>query len=213
MRHFIIILLCLLMYNTDAQEETFSPFSISLGAGFPNKIQATSSGIVKVFKLNRDVGSSTPFYMISGEYRPNRSIGIGPYFGYFKSDSEILGVVDLIGSLLGNEQILGRSEYRVFSLGIRGVAYRDLLGIQRLETYAATFIGYNIVDDDISLDLTGDDTIDGLLSTFASNINYPSISYEVNVGGRYHFSELFAAYVEAGFGNYLVNAGITYKLK
>lgn len=209
-----LIILCMLLSTITFSQETFERgrFDINVGAGFPNKVHATSDVAGSLFNIDADSGSSSPFFMVSGEYRINERYGIGPYVGYFKGDSEILGVVSIIDQILGNGNVVGNTSYSVTSVGIRLAAYRKLFDVPKLYTYASTILGYNFVKDESSIQLFEDDLINSVASSFISEINYPTISYEVNIGAKYYVADQIALYLEGGIGNYLLNAGAVYSM-
>jgi len=224
-----IALVCLIVFSVVtgwAQEEKpdYSPFEkgqslISLGAGFPNTYHAGADIGSSILGVDKDNGSSSPQIIFNYEYGLNDDIGIGIYTAYFTATNEILSGAGLLGSIFGAPQNFGESKYSVVSIGGKLAAHREL--IRGLDTYATTYLGYNIVNqDDVNIapgtsfevPLLGTFNASDVTNLVLNEISYPTFTYEINAGGRYFFDENFAIFGEAGIGRYLVHAGLTYRL-
>lgn len=228
-KQFFIISFCLVISQFSFGQEDFSEFEkgkslLSFGVGFPNTYHAgvdlgtSILGGITGLDTNDDNGSSSPQLILNYEYGITENIGIGLYSAYFSADNEILTTANLIGGLFGSEGgvNVGETNYSVVSIGGKLAVHEQL--INKLDTYATTYVGYNIVNQD-DINVSSDPlfsvfgnafTVDDAVNLVNNEISYPTFSYEVNVGGRYYFSEKFAGYGEAGLGRYLVNAGLTY---
>lgn len=118
------------------------------------------------------------------------SIGVGGYLGYASSKWEY----SYFGGTWGYK-------YTNFILGARGSFHYPL--IERLDTYTGLMIGFNVV----SAKETG--TIDPLYSYNASS---SGLIWSWYAGGRYYFTDNFAAMAEIGYGIAWLNIGVALKL-
>lgn len=221
---FLLISVITLGHSQEKQEDISlykkGQSELSFGLGFPNTYHASVDLASSLLGVDEDNGSSSPLFIVGYEYGINENIGLGIYSSYFSSDNEILSSLGTVGSLLGVPLNLGNTKYNVVSFGGKLAYHRKI--IPKLDTYATTYLGYNIVNDDIDINLnTGFSvevpiigTVDEerVLNEVIRQIEYPSFTYEVNAGGRYYFNENFGMYGEAGIGRYLVNAGFTYRM-
>jgi len=110
-------------------------------------------------------------------------IGVGPYFGY---------------SSYKYSYLTSGYKYSNLILGARGNFHYPLL--DKLDTYTGLLLGFNIV----SSKWTGDGT-DPLNATSGG------VAWAWFVGGRYYFSESFAAMLELGYGIAYLNLGVALK--
>lgn len=225
MKNFILIsLLILPVVVFSQQRQTFGKgiINVNLGAGFPNKthaaIDAASSLSGILGGSNRvsrsDNGSSTPFFNLSADYGINDQVSLGVFTGYFRSTNEVSAASSLIDTILGNEsRTLGKTTYNVISIGGKLIVHRPILkDIEKLDTYASTYYGYNIVKDDTTLNVSDNGTINSLANTLFDQTKFPKVTYEINAGAKYAISDNISIFGEAGYGRFLVNAGLTYTL-
>ena len=118
------------------------------------------------------------------------SIGVGGYLGYASSKWEYT----YFGGNWGYK-------YTNFILGARGSFHYPL--VDKLDTYTGLMLGFNVV----SAKEFGD--IDPLYNYSASS---SGLIWSWYAGGRYYFSEKFAAMAEIGYGIAWLNLGVALKL-
>lgn len=223
MKNLLLPLLLVFGFLTSYSQVAFEKgdFDINVGIGFPNTTHTAIDIGSALAGSSSDNGSSTPFYNANFSYGIVENIGIGAYVGYFESDNEIISTASALGGLLGPilgpgfdvDQFAGNTEYSVFSIGGRLEVHRNILNIKKLDTYASTWLGYNIVSDDTTVDVSDSNAIDGIANLLLDQTNFPTITYEVNAGAKYDLSDNVAIFGEAGFGRFAVNAGLTFHIK
>lgn len=195
-------------------------FNVNVGVGFPNKTHAAIDAGNNLFSINgEENGTSTPFFNISVNYGVDDHLDLGIFAAYFKSDSEIISILSLLSS-----ENFGKMEYSVFSVGGRATLHHQLFpGLDKIDTYASTFFGYNIVNDQAKVQfvnpneeyfgfITGTE-VNQILTDLVSNANFPEITYEVNAGAKYQLSDNVSIFGEAGYGRFLVNSGINFTFR
>ena len=190
--------------------------NLNFGVGFPNKTHTAIDAGNQLFGINgEENGSSTPFYNLSANYGLTEAFDVGLFVGYFKSDSEIISILSLLTS-----DDFGQMEYSVFSLGGKATVHQQLFpAVDQLDTYASTYLGYNFVNEKADLRFVDEDeeiigiNVNDALTRLVSNANFPEITYEVNAGAKYAFSENSSVFAEAGYGRFLINAGYTYTIQ
>lgn len=116
------------------------------------------------------------------------SIGIGGYLGYtaYKVDYSWFG---------GNYGW----KYSNLIIGARGLLHYPL--VEKLDTYGGLMLGYNIVSAKEYGDFTN--TWPNATSSY--------VIFSPFIGGRYYFSENFAALAELGYGIAYLNLGVALK--
>jgi len=118
------------------------------------------------------------------------SIGVGGYLGYASSKWEY----SYFGGTWGYK-------YNNFILGERGSFHYPL--IEKLDTYTGLMIGFNVVSaKDIG-------TVDPL---YNYNTSSSVLIWSWYAGGRYYFTDNFAAMAEIGYGIAWLNIGVALKL-
>lgn len=224
MKNFILTILLVLpvaMFAQLGQNYGKGIVNVNLGAGFPNKTHAaidaasSLSGILSGSNVKRsDNGNSTPFINLSADYGINDQIAVGLFTGYFKSTNEISAAASFIDTILGNNKAtLGKTTYNVISIGGKLIVNRPLFrDVEKLNTYASTYYGYNIVKDNTKLNVSNNDTVNTLANTLVNQTKFPKVTYEINAGAKYAVSDNVSIFGEAGYGRFLVNTGISYTL-
>jgi hypothetical protein len=116
-------------------------------------------------------------------------LGIGGYLGIssYKWETSILG------STYG-------WRYSSVIIGARGGYHYSF--VEQLDTYAGLLLGYNVV----SAKATGD--WPGGITAEASG---SGVAWSLYIGGRYYFTDSFAAMLELGYGIAWLNLGVAYK--
>lgn len=114
-------------------------------------------------------------------------IGVGPYIGYSSYKYEYLG---------------WGWKYSNIIIGARGSFHYPL--VNKLDTYAGILLGYNI-----SSSKEFGDPGSGFEDYTASS---GGLVYSGFIGGRYYFTDAFAAMLELGYGIAYLNIGVALKL-
>lgn len=172
--------------------------------------------VAVIFSLNQLVAQESTFN--KGDKALNLGVGIGSgyYAGWYTSRMPALsaslefGVADNIiekgvigvGGYLGYASAKYSNYWQTSNLviGPRGSFHYPL--VDKLDTYAGLFIGYNIVT---TKDL--DTPYTGLYATSASGLTSAAF-----IGARYYFKENLAVMGELGWGISYLTLGITLKM-
>lgn len=189
MRKLILIISALaLSFSLKAQSPTFSQSDIVINAGFGIGTSLYSGAYYK---------STLPPLSVSVEYglkddfiTSDLTLGIGGYFGIAGSKYE----QSYWGGTYG-------FKYNYTVIGARAAVHYPF--VDKLDTYAGLMLGYNIV----SYKETGDWN-----SGLTTNAVGSSAAFSVYLGGRYYFSDKFAAMAEIGYGIAYLNLGVAFKL-
>ncbi len=171
-----------------AQESTFNSGDIVFNAGI---------GFGTSLYRGAEYNSFLPPVSLSGEYgivddflTDDMTLGIGGYLGFAGSEFRST----FLGSTYG-----WRYNYTV--LGGRAAVHYPL--VDKLDTYGGVMLSYNIV----SSKEIGDIPSGGDFSAASGGLEF-----SLYVGGRYYFSEKFAAMAELGYGIAYINLGVALKL-
>jgi len=167
-------------------------------------------------------GKAQPF--LPGDHAVNFGLGIGSTWysgtGYKTgfpplSGTYEYGITELGPGVLGIGGYLGFSSYKWESsysgttygwkysstiIGARGNYHYNFH--EKLDTYAGMLLGFNI----ISSKATGDWPFG--TSTAATG---SSFAWSIYVGGRWYFTDSFAAFLELGYGIAWLNIGVAFK--
>ena len=185
----VLIAVVLLASNVQGQKtsETFGVKDNIIAAGF---------GVGGVYGFN-DYSSQTPVFgayyeRAVYEFGFGGVIGAGGYMGY-------KGYVSKYDYLYEDWKV--RSA--IFILGARGTFHYDLFKVDKLDTYGAVMITYNIVNQSDNIPDAYDHNYD---------YNHGNAAYaSLHGGARYYFSDQFAAYAELGYGVYWFGTGVSIK--
>ncbi|MDR0796150.1 MAG: hypothetical protein LBE79_08905 [Tannerella sp.] len=117
------------------------------------------------------------------------------------NEQSALGVGGLIGytSAKYNYNLVGGRGWKSTDVMIGARAALHYAFIDQLDTYAGIMAGYNVN----SWKWNGD----GTTHTSGSS----GLTYSLFAGGRYYFSDSFAAFAELGYGYTFLNAGLSVK--
>lgn len=182
-KHFLIVfLICSLPVSGYAQPFQTGEKVINVGLGIGSTLYS-------------GVGYSTGLPPLSASFEYGLKelgpgiLGIGGYLGVSTYKWE----TTLAGSTYG-------WKYSNIIIGARGNYHYSF--VENLDTYAGLLLGYNIVNSSATgewpLGITG-------------SANASSFAYSVFIGGRYYFTDSFAAMAELGYGVAWLNLGIAYK--
>ena len=106
-------------------------------------------------------------------------IGLGGYLGY-KSYAYDIGI--------NNNNYYDK--WSITILGARGTFHYDLFKVKNLDTYGGLMLAFHIVN-----------STNNLPNGYAYNRNYSSALYaSLLAGAKYHFTDRFAGFLEAGYG-------------
>lgn len=190
MKKFILIISAItLSFSLKAQSPTFSQSDLVFNAGIGIGTSLYSGAYYK---------STLPPLSISAEYglkddfiTEDLTLGIGGYLGIAGSKYE----QSYFGGTYGYK-------YNYTVIGARAAVHYPF--VDKLDTYGGLMLGYNIV----SFKETGDWN-SGIQTSGAVG---SSVAFSVYVGGRYYFSDNFAAMAELGYGIAYLNIGVALKL-
>jgi hypothetical protein len=175
----VVILLTLTQLS--AQEATFSKGdkALNLGIGFGSTWYSGTYYHSQVPPV-----SASLEFGVADNVIEKGSIGVGPYLGYSSYKWEYSG---------------WGYKYSNVLIGIRGNFHYPL--VDKLDTYAGLFLGYNVVNSKEFGTLVGYDYT-------ASAGGLRSAGF---IGARYYFKETFAVMAELGYGVTYLNLGIAFK--
>jgi hypothetical protein len=155
---------------------------VTVGIGFGGNLYSGSGYTGKM----PPVSLTYERFILGRLWDDKSSLGIGGYLGYTSAKYSYV-------SGLG-------WKYSDVILGVRGAVHYRF--VDRLDTYSGLLLGYDIV----SSKATGN---------WGSNINYSpnasAVAWSWFAGGRYYFSDVFAAYAEIGYGIAWFNVGAALK--
>jgi hypothetical protein len=117
-------------------------------------------------------------------------LGVGGYFGLSTHKWESSSG----GSTYG-------WKYSNIIIGARGNYHYNF--VEKLDTYAGMMLGYNIVNSK---------AIGNVPILYDYTVNASSFVWSIYIGGRYYFSDSFAAMLELGYGIAWLNIGVAFKL-
>lgn len=171
-----------------AQESTFNKgdkaLNLSLGLGSTLYVGSYYSSKIPPISASLEFGAVDDLFDVEG-----LNLGVGGYIGYASARYE----ASWYGGSYG-------WDYTNFILGARGSLHYP--AVEKLDTYAGFMLGYRIVSAKEFGDWSGGTLLNASTSTLASAFY---------VGGRYYFSNNFAALAELGYGIAYLNLGITLK--
>lgn len=159
---------------------------------------------VKVAQLGIGLGglggfygsSNLPVLSVGMDFGIDKMFSAGGRIGYTSSSFES-------PYFIGFTRSLYRWKYTYITIAGRG-SYHYPIENNKLDLYGGLDLGYNIVSAKYDGDVTG--------RTFASGASGSYMFFGIHVGGRYYFSETFAAFGELGYGFGILNVGISMKL-
>lgn len=159
------------------------------------------------------IGAFANFYRVNAQYTPNLTeiediLGEGlACADDIDGIDDILDAINCINNQIG-EEITIEERLNVFSIGGKISAHKRL--IPKLDTYAATYLGFSFNNRE--------NIVEGVLEEYAadlldrSSVEVPKFMYYVNGGARYYFNHNLGVYGEVGYGNvHLAKLGVTYR--
>lgn len=177
------------------QNPGFKPaLNLSFGYGYPNLDKSSLLDFYGAYH-----GSATQKGPIFGslDYRFNRTTSIGAMVGYgrieapyYAYNSTTATTPDFTGYLTAWSVMLNLVRY--------------MPGSASVSPYLRTAFGVNIWNQNY-LDKTGN-------KIFTSVPDVPALAYQASLGVKFHFTQHAGAFVEAGYGKYIVSGGLTFKL-
>jgi len=174
-----------------AQTSTFNEGDLVFNAGI---------GLGSTLYSGTGYNSTLPAISISGEYgvkedfiTDDLTLGLGGYIGIAGSKFEASYPT------FGGTRTYGY-KYNYTIIGARGTVHYPF--VDKLDTYAGVMLGYNIV----TVKETGD------FPAGFDNASASSVAISAYIGGRYYFTDNFAAMAELGYGIAWLNIGVALKL-
>ncbi len=183
----LFVLVCILVPFAKAQDNYFKKddLVVNLGIGLGSALYSGS-----YYKSSIPPVSISIEKGIVDNVLEKGVIGIGGYLGYSAYKWEYTYAADSYGW-----------KYSNIIIGARGNFHYPFL--DKLDTYAGVLIGYNIVSTkEFGVDLGG----------YNYSASSGGIIWSGYVGGRYYFSDKFAAMLELGAGITYLNLGIAIML-
>ena len=135
--------------------------------------------------LGLDSKLKRPPISVTADFGITDEISLGGYIGTAKSD---IYYQDLY-------QRMKIADVNHFLIGIRGLYHFDLS--PKFDTYAGLMLAYNAFKIHSDMD--------------DSNADPNALTYNILVGGRYHFNEHVGAFFELGYGISIINLGLALK--
>lgn len=177
------------------QDPSFKPaLSLSFGYGYPN---LDKYSLLDFYGAYRGSASQKGPVFGSLDYRVNRTTSIGamvsygevkaPYYNY---NSATPTQPDFTGQLTNWSAMLNMVRY--------------MPGSASVSPYLRTAFGVNIWDQNYT-DKSGNKVVANLPEA-------PVFAYQAALGVKFHFTQHSGAFLEAGYGKYIVSAGLTFKL-
>jgi len=177
------------------QQPYFKPeLNFSIGYGYPN---LDKNALLDFYQYYR--GSTTQQGPIFGslDYRFNRTTSIGAMVSYGKVSAPYY---DYNSASTTQPNFTGRLEN--WSVLLNLVRYMPASPV--VTPYVRTAFGINIWNQNY-LDAAGNKVVTALPDP-------PAFAYQAGIGAKFNFSKHAGAFVEAGYGKYIVSAGLSFKL-
>ena len=92
-------------------------------------------------------------------------------------------------------------------IGARGAFHFTSLGVEKLDVYGGVMLSYNI------LTYKYEDNDPSNYSYTGSGSYGSGVGFTIYAGGRYYLAPNIAAFMELGYGKYIVNLGVAFKFK
>lgn len=185
-------------YRRPAQRSYQQPnvkpaLSLSFGYGYPN---LDKNNLLGFYQYNRGPLTQKGPVFGSLDYRFNRTTSIGamvsygrieaPYYAYNATAAQ----PDFTGYLTNWSAMLNLIRY--------------MPGSATVSPYLRTAFGINIWNQNY-LDKNGVKVLNAVPDA-------PAFAYQAGLGVKFHFTQHTGAFLEAGYGKYIVSAGLTFKL-
>jgi hypothetical protein len=117
----------------------------------------------------------------------------------FLFDGGVLSIGGIFGIKHASWSDYGyNGSYNDIIIGARGAIHYDLFKVNKLDTYGGLAVGARIHNEKFPY------------SQYVLN-NYANVLFALYIGGRYYFSDNFAAFGELGYGLGYLTLGISYK--
>ena len=176
-------------FSANAQIEK-GQMVVGAGVGLGNSVYSSSVYDNVLLPINLDVEYGVTEGGLFGV--DALSFGLGATVSYTQAKDDW-------GYLLGGND--AGFKYASYIVGAKGYFHYDL-GIDKLDTYAAITLGYNIASAKAYGDWGG---YEGTAAAASA------LYYGASVGARYWFSESLGVNLEAGYGLSFLKAGINFK--
>ena len=172
-------------------------------------------------------GEPSPSFNMNYEYGLTQEISIGPFFNYYRVDTQNDYTLDDINEIIddplcalacnsfinlpGSEDCICsgtiKERSNVFTFGGK-LSFHKII-IEGLDTYASTHLGYSF---NRRKTIT-ESAISSILNELDSEVNVPRVVYYASVGIRYYIKPQLGIYGEFGYGNtHLLQLGASYRL-
>jgi len=203
---------------------------VNLSMGFFNPVDFAFS----LANVNSVSGSPSPSLNLDYNYSINSNISVGVFTNFYRVNAqytpklkelekildeslvctdEIDGIGDILDAVSCisdqvNEEITIEERLNVFALGGKASVHKRL--IPKLDTYAATYLGFSFNNRESIVESVLEEYTADLLER--SSVEVPKFMYYINAGARYYLSSNLGIYGEFGYGNiHLAKLGFTYR--
>ena len=193
-----------------AQENTFNKGDkvLNLGVGIGSTLY--SGGYYK--SAIPPISASFELGVKDNLFDEKSSLGIGAYLGYTSAKWEFsypeyaytynsgLNMPSRVAASTSSSSSTYGWNYSSMILGVRGALHYQL--VSKLDTYTGILLGYNIVSAKAF----------GTMGDYSYTAASSGIAWSWYLGGRYYFTDKFAAMAELGYGIAYLNLVVALKL-
>lgn len=188
---FALVAAVVVAFSASAQIEK-GDIVVTAGVGLGNSVYSSSvyDKVLLPINLEGEFGIAEDLFGVAG-----LSLGVGPAISYTQASQDYFisgyGIIDDIEYSIKSSSIIA---------GAKGYFHYNLFNVDKLDTYAAITLGWNIA----SAKVVGD--VKGVEPAAAGGLFYAA-----SVGARYWFTDFIGANLEAGYGLSYLKAGVTFK--
>ena len=182
---FALVAAVVVAFSASAQIEK-GDIVVTAGVGLGNTVYAGYDDALIPINIEGEYGVAEDVFDV-----PGLSLGVGPAISYTQAKTTYTWFDDVYGY-----------KYSSIIVGAKGYFHYNLFNVDKLDTYAAVTLGWNIA----TAKRWGDW---GSINTAAASAG--GLFYGFAVGARYWFTDFVGANLEAGYGLSYLKAGVTFK--
>jgi hypothetical protein len=161
---------------------------VTAGVGLGNTVYGSGfDNALLPINLEGEFGVAEELFGVSG-----LSLGVGPAISYTQAKQDYSYLVKGAGY-----------KYSSILVGAKGYFHYNLFNVDKLDTYAALTLGWNVA----SAKAYGWGEYSDLMTAVSAGGFY----YAFAIGARYWFTDAIGANLEAGYGLSFLKAGVTFK--
>ena len=184
---FALVAAVVVAFSASAQIEK-GDIVVTAGVGLGNTVYGSGyDNALLPINLEGEFGIAEDLFGVAG-----LSLGVGPAISYTQASQDYSYVVKDAGY-----------KFSSIIVGAKGYFHYNLFNVDKLDTYAAITLGWNVA----SAKAYGWGEYSDLMAV-------PSVGglfYAASVGARYWFTDFIGANLEAGYGLSYLKAGVTFK--